>query len=204
MSTWLVIAGKGVVKVTPEGHFRGAPEIDQELIVVAETDAGEQVTLSLAEFEKKYGWKNDPERAISAPFETTAALLKPDDHNPGHREPGESPVVAKADDRRAAEWVLSIGGDINIIQNGEGRMIAVADDLPRGAFQLDAVGLGNNQKVSDAGLAHFADCPTLAFIHVTNTKVTEAGVKKLAAALPGCKIEWDGGVIEPMASADPD
>jgi hypothetical protein len=28
-------------------------------------------------------------------------------------------------------------------------------------------------------------------------KVTETAVKKLAAALPACRIEWDGGVIEP-------
>lgn len=30
--------------------------------------------------------------------------------------------------------------------------------------------------------------------------VTAAGVKKLAAALPRCKIEWDGGVVEPKAA----
>jgi hypothetical protein len=30
-----------------------------------------------------------------------------------------------------------------------------------------------------------------------NPAITEAGVKKLAAALPKCAIEWDGGVILP-------
>ncbi len=39
-------------------------------------------------------------------------------------------------------------------------------------------------------------------INVSRTQVTEAGVKQLAAALPQCKIEWDGGVIEPTAPAD--
>ncbi|OWK45071.1 hypothetical protein FRUB_01402 [Fimbriiglobus ruber] len=34
-------------------------------------------------------------------------------------------------------------------------------------------------------------------LYLQNTKVTEAGVKKLAAALPECKIEWDSGVIGP-------
>src|SRR5262249_19709827 len=29
------------------------------------------------------------------------------------------------------------------------------------------------------------------------TKVSETGVRKLAAALPNCRIEWDDGVIEP-------
>jgi hypothetical protein len=31
------------------------------------------------------------------------------------------------------------------------------------------------------------------------TKVTAAGIDKLKQALPDCKIEWDGGVIDPMA-----
>jgi hypothetical protein len=34
-------------------------------------------------------------------------------------------------------------------------------------------------------------------IHLSGSKVTADGVKQLAAALPGCKIEWDAGVIEP-------
>jgi len=51
--------------------------------------------------------------------------------------------------------------------------------------------------MSDAGLAYFAGCLKLSFVKVENTKLTEAGVKKLSAALPQCKIEWDGGVIEP-------
>jgi hypothetical protein len=32
---------------------------------------------------------------------------------------------------------------------------------------------------------------------LTNTKVTADGVQKLAKALPKCRIEWDGGTIEP-------
>ena len=39
-----------------------------------------------------------------------------------------------------------------------------------------------------------ASLPT---IHLTGTKVTKAGVEKLAAALPKCQIVWDGRTIEP-------
>lgn len=52
-------------------------------------------------------------------------------------------------------------------------------------------------KVTDAGLEHVAGWLKLQSVLIRNTKVTEAGVKKLSTALPGCKIEWDGGVIEP-------
>jgi len=32
---------------------------------------------------------------------------------------------------------------------------------------------------------------------VQKTKVTAAGIDELKKTLPKCKIEWDGGVIEP-------
>jgi hypothetical protein len=33
-------------------------------------------------------------------------------------------------------------------------------------------------------------------IRLVGTKVTEAGVTALSKALPNCRIEWNGGVIE--------
>jgi serine/threonine protein kinase len=50
--------------------------------------------------------------------------------------------------------------------------------------------------LSDVTLERLAGCPQLASMIVTKTRVSEAGVQKLSAALPGCRIEWDGGVIE--------
>lgn len=55
--------------------------------------------------------------------------------------------------------------------------------------------------VTDAGLEHLADS-NLSQLNVKQTKVTAEGVKKLAAALPACKIEWDGGTIEPRPNPD--
>ena len=66
----------------------------------------------------------------------------------------------------------------------------------RNCKKLATLTLNANPKVSDAALAYFANLPKLTSVDVQNTKITEAGVKKLSAALPGCKIEWDGGVIE--------
>ena len=53
---------KGIV-FTPEGHYRCSPGVEKDLVYVALTDAGEQITLSPAEFQQKYGWKNDPAKA---------------------------------------------------------------------------------------------------------------------------------------------
>jgi hypothetical protein len=51
------------VLVTPDGHYGGSPQIDRQLVIVVLTEDGRQETLTPVEFEKKYGWKNDPERA---------------------------------------------------------------------------------------------------------------------------------------------
>ena len=66
--------------------------------------------------------------------------------------------------------------------------------------ELNQLALGS-MPLSDAGVAQFADCPNLKHLGLTETRVTEAGVKKLSAAFPGCKIEWDGGMIEPTDAA---
>ena len=55
----------------------------------------------------------------------------------------------------------------------------------------------NAAQITDEGLRHLAAVSRLTWLDVRNTKVTKAGVEKLAKALPKCKIEWDGGVIEP-------
>lgn len=51
--------------------------------------------------------------------------------------------------------------------------------------------------VTDAGLELVAEYQKLTTVNVKKSKITEAGVKKLSAALPKCTVEWDGGVIEP-------
>jgi hypothetical protein len=46
--------------VSPEGHYRGTEGIDDHVVYVAVTADGRQETLTPAEFEAKYVWKNDP------------------------------------------------------------------------------------------------------------------------------------------------
>ncbi|MGD0898575.1 MAG: SUMF1/EgtB/PvdO family nonheme iron enzyme [Thermoguttaceae bacterium] len=63
--TLLPIEGNRFALISPEGHYRGSPGIDDQLLYVALTDEGEYATLSPAEFEKQYGWKNDPTKVTS-------------------------------------------------------------------------------------------------------------------------------------------
>lgn len=48
--------------ISPEGHYKGSPRIDRQLVYVAQLDDGSQVTLPPEEFTKRFGWKNDPEK----------------------------------------------------------------------------------------------------------------------------------------------
>ena len=48
--------------LSPDGHVRGSARSGKQFVYVVLTDAGEQLTLTPAEFFKKYGWKNDPSK----------------------------------------------------------------------------------------------------------------------------------------------
>jgi len=68
---------------------------------------------------------------------------------------------------------------------------------------LALLGLAYTQ-VTDVGLAHLKDCKKLTSITLQKTNVTAAKIEELKKALPNCKIEWDGGVIQPMVRFEPD
>jgi formylglycine-generating enzyme required for sulfatase activity len=171
-------------------------------------------------------------------------------------------------DRRAAAWALSVGGVIDIREEGKSSKLRPGTDLPGGLFELTSAdlrgpkvsddGLANfkdcrnltylivqGPHVSDAGLAHFKDCTLVTYLNLEGTEVTdaglahfqassdltalvlphtqigdsaidriatfkrlrgvnlkftpvtEAGAKRLAAALPQCKVEWEAGGVVP-------
>jgi Leucine-rich repeat (LRR) protein len=60
--------------------------------------------------------------------------------------------------------------------------------------------LGGTQ-VSDAGLAQLKDCKRLTYLDVRKTKMTAKALAEFQAAVPGCKIEHDGGVVEATKGA---
>src|SRR5205085_1470253 len=61
-------------------------------------------------------------------------------------------------DRRAAEYVLDLGGTVQV--NGEGKDIKTATDLPKEHFSLTSASL-HGKNATDAGLANFKGCNEL-------------------------------------------
>ena len=101
---------------------------------------------------------------------------------------GPTPIVkvdpARDLDRRAAEYVLSIGGTVGV--NGLDAVIASAAGLPAEAFRLTRIDLGSYQArgaVRDAGLAYVKDCEHLTWLNLNDTHVSDAGL----AHLKNCK-----------------
>jgi hypothetical protein len=154
--------------------------------------------------------------------------------------PVAPPAPTNGADRKAAEWVLSAGGTVQV--NGAGD-IKKPGELPKGDLRLTAISLTAPVKEADLsacrgcanltvlylagtqignqGLAHFKDSKGLKELYLSGTKVDDAavptikaftkltdlsvgqtkitanGVKELAKALPKCRIQHDGGTVEP-------
>jgi WD40 repeat protein/serine/threonine protein kinase len=60
-ATLVVLRGEEYLAVSPDGHYRGTPGVEEHLVCVVQTDRGQE-TLAPEEFTRKYGWRNDPER----------------------------------------------------------------------------------------------------------------------------------------------
>jgi len=85
-----------------------------------------------------------------------------------------SGAQTKNPDRRAAEYVLFIGGTVKV--NGQGQEIRAAADLPRESFRLTWGDLSSKRQVSDADLANFKGCKNLTFLNLMDTQVSDAGM----------------------------
>jgi eukaryotic-like serine/threonine-protein kinase len=116
----------------------------------------------------------------------------------------EPKTAAKDVDRRAAEWVLSIGGQVKVDVNGKESEVVVVEELPNSPFRLRSVNLAHHShvsngelvllkglkhlttldlgetRVSDEGLVHLANLTSLQVLRLFGTKVTCSGVKHLA------------------------
>ena len=89
------------------------------------------------------------------------------------KSPAAPPAPAADPDRKAAEYVLSVGGTVWL--NGKQEVKALAD-LPKGRFDLTTVWLRDCAAVTDAGLAACAGVTKLVHLDLVNTQVGERGL----------------------------
>jgi serine/threonine protein kinase/uncharacterized membrane protein len=81
-------------------------------------------------------------------------------------------------DRKAAEYVLSIGGTVRV-DGGDRDIRAAQGALPAGVFRLTCVHLSGNNQVTDAGLVAFKDCKNLTTLELDGCRqITDAGLAR--------------------------
>jgi WD40 repeat protein len=78
LRTLMSLRDQQYAAVSPEGHFRGSPDVEKEFVYVVQTDNGQE-TLTPEEFSKRFGWKNDSSRVeLTAETKSADAKAKPE------------------------------------------------------------------------------------------------------------------------------
>jgi predicted Ser/Thr protein kinase len=95
--------------------------------------------------------------------------------------PADGRPPALLADRRAAEWVLSLGGGVSDGAGQDAKEIRSVKDLPAGAFQVVAVNLWGNIHVNDTNLERIKPLTNLAILDLRSTHVSDAGLEHLRA-----------------------
>ena len=106
----------------------------------------------------------------------------------GQNGSGKSTLV-----RLLSTLLLEDGGSATIF----GHDISDTRDLPPEPFRLTEASLRECKQVGDFIRDVFKDAKNLTALDLRKTQVTAKGVSDLAKLIPQCRIEWDGGVIEP-------
>jgi len=111
-----------------------------------------------------------------------------------------NPADSGYSERAIADWVLSNGGRVRVLESGR-PVYEVYDKtaLPSGDFKLEAVSLDGIEATTDEKVGELWGLQTLAELGLSRTKITDAGVKTLPKLkslntlnLRGCPITDEG------------
>jgi serine/threonine protein kinase len=92
-------------------------------------------------------------------------------------DPKIKPSVA---DRTAAEWVLKIGGSVDVVVEDKVRHISLLADLPKEAFYVAGIRLFRNQQITIDGLANLKGLPGLIELNLGySNKVGDDGLEQI-------------------------
>jgi serine/threonine protein kinase/Leucine-rich repeat (LRR) protein len=82
-------------------------------------------------------------------------------------------------DRRAAEWVVSIGGTVHVVSSQQAVTATTANELPQEPFFVDTVELAGNPQATDDGLKNLLGLSRLRSIAAWDTPISDAGLANL-------------------------
>ncbi|MFO0903686.1 MAG: protein kinase [Pirellulales bacterium] len=101
-----------------------------------------------------------------------------------------------AAERKAAEWVLKVGGTPYLADEQGNPFTVVNGKLPETSFTVIGVSIFNQQSVKDEDLAVLAECRQLQNVTLSgSSEVTDAGVRQLDFKAPLNHLNLDGTQI---------
>jgi len=107
---------------------------------------------------------------------TVRAFWKPDEVDPEAGSPREMDSTPGDKYRRAAEWVLGIGGEIRINQNGKRIAVKKLSELPSTTFTITLIHLGNNNEFKNSDLAILSGLTELELFSSWNSSLSDEGL----------------------------
>ena len=128
-------------------------------VLITKGKAGAPSKTEVAEAPKEAPKKEPRASTVKTPTPPAAKPAEPDLRDP---------------DRRAAEYVMSVGGYVQIENEINPRFYI--GELPKGPFQLREVALFDQPRMTDAGLAAFKGCTRLASLSLHGDQLTDAAL----------------------------
>ena len=102
--------------------------------------------------------------------------------------------IAVSSDRKAADWVLSVGGRINVLVAAKERHIPDPSQLPEEPFRVVAIDLNNIRAADDHSLVNLRGLTDCRSVVLSRTQVSDRGLKNLAdfVSLRNLEIHFTG------------
>lgn len=142
---------------------------------------------------------------------TLTASVPPPAALPGNTPKPENPTIAKTsypkgDDRKAAEWVLSVGGNVGIAVDGKRVTLSEAQSIPRGKFELIEVTLkffqGRKPTLPITNLLPLAGLEKLQIINTATLRTVTDEHLAVLSSLPALhSVYFTGGSLTDAAFA---
>jgi Leucine-rich repeat (LRR) protein len=102
------------------------------------------------------------------------------DNSAQHPEPPVEPQQASEQARRAATWVLKVGGKLHVTADGQRKEVQAPNSLPE-AFTISGIQL-SYRPIDDASLVNLAGLDSLQFLDLGWAPLTGSGLNHLAAS----------------------
>jgi Leucine-rich repeat (LRR) protein len=108
--------------------------------------------------------------------------------------------IVSTPDRKPAEWVLGLGGTVNVkIPHGGWRELKNIGEIPKGVFRIEWINLNDNQQVTDEAIKNIATLSSIRELALARTPISDAGLRHIRGLIGLKKLDLLGTPITDAA-----